>query len=102
MNYIEKQKHDELIKILAELIEIIQLMEKEEKNYLLIQNEREAREWINFLKKHTDKEELKSLEDEISNRLFFKFDVKIGDSELDNKRTELMKRYIFKSNEYLK
>lgn len=31
MSYIEKQKHDELIIILAELIEIIQLMEKEEK-----------------------------------------------------------------------
>ena len=39
---------------------------------------------------------------EISDRFFFKFDVQIGTSELDNKRAELMKKYIFKSNEYLK
>lgn len=102
MNNIKKQEHDELITILAELIETIEMMQKKEKNYLLIQNENEAKEWIDFLKKHTDKEELKSLEDEISNRFFFRFDVKIGKSELDNKRTELMKKYIFKSNEFLK
>ena len=57
---------------------------------------------MDFLKNHTDKDELKSLENEISDRLFFKFDVQIGTSELDNKRAELMKKYIFKSNEYLK
>ena len=45
---------------------------------------------------------MKSLENEISDRFFFKFDVQIGTSELDNKRAELMKKYIFKSNEYLK
>ena len=43
----------------------------------------------------TDKDELKSLENEISDRFFFKFDVQIGTSELDNKRAELMKKYIF-------
>lgn len=57
---------------------------------------------MDFLKNHTDKDELKSLENEISDRLFFKFDVQIGTSELDNKREELMKKYIYKSNEYLK
>lgn len=35
-----------------------------------------------FLKNHTDKDELKSLENEISDRFFFKFDVQIGTSEL--------------------
>lgn len=49
---------------------------------------------MDFLKNHTDKDELKSLENEISDRLFFKFDVQIGTSELDNKREELMKKYI--------
>ena len=66
----------------------------EEKDYLLIQNENEARDWMDFLKNHTDKDELKSLENEISDRFFFKFDVQIGTSELDNKRAELMKKYI--------
>ena len=41
-------------------------MRQEEKDNVLVQNESEAREWISFLKEHEDKEELKSLEDEIS------------------------------------
>ena len=102
MNKIDDEKHNELIIILSELIETIELMKKEEKDYLLIQNENEARDWMDFLKNHTEKGELKSLENEISDRFFFKFDVQIGTSELDNKRAELMKKYIFKSNEYLK
>ena len=102
MNNINKGQHNELIKILNELIETIVIMRKEEKDYLLAQNEREAREWITFLKEHEDKEELKSLENEISDRFFFKFDVQIVNSELDNRRAELMKMYISKSNEFLK
>ncbi len=102
MNTINEKNHKELIEILTELIETIKLMKNVEKDYLLIQNEDEARDWLDFLKNHTDKEELKSLENEISDRFFFKFDVQIGTSELDNKRAELMKKYIFKSNEYLK
>lgn len=102
MNNINKEQHNELIKILNELIETIVILRKEEKDYLLAQNESEAREWIIFLKEHEDKEELKSLENEISNRFFFKFDVQIGNSELDNKRAELMKMYISKSNGFLK
>lgn len=102
MNNIEKKMHKELVNILSELIETIVLMKEEEKDYLLTQNEDEARDWLEFLKKHTDKDELKSLEKEISDRFFFRYDVKIGKSELDNKRAELMKKYILKSNEYLK
>ena len=69
---------------------------------MLAKNESEAREWLSFLKEHEDKEELKSLEDEISNRFFYKFDVQIGNSKLDNRRAELMKMYILKSNDFLK
>lgn len=68
MNKIDDEKHNELIIILSELIETIELMKKEEKDYLLIQNENEARDWMDFLKNHTDKDELKSLENEISDR----------------------------------
>ncbi len=71
MNIINKEQHNELIGILSELIETIVMMRKEEKDYLLVQNESEAREWIAYLKEHVDKEELKSLENEISNRFFF-------------------------------
>lgn len=102
MSNIDKENQDELIKILDELIEIIVVMRKKEKDYVLAQNEREAREWILFLKEHRDKEDLKSLEDEISDRFFSKFDVQIGKSNLDDRRAELMKMYISKSNEILK
>lgn len=102
MNRIDDKKHNELLIILRELIATIALMREKEKDYLLVQNENEAKDWMDFLKKHTDKDELKSLENEISDRFFYKFDVQIGTSELDNKRVKLMKKYIFKSNEYLK
>ena len=102
MNNIDKEQRNELIKILDALIETIVKMRKEKKDYILAQNEREAREWITFLKEHEDKEELKSLENEISDRFFYKFDVQVENSELDNRRTELMKMYISKSNDFLK
>ena len=102
MNNIDKEQRNELIKILDALIETIVIMRKEQNDYILAQNEREAREWITFLKEHEDKEELKSLENEISDRFFYIFDVQVGNSELDNRRTELMKMYISKSNDFLK
>lgn len=102
MDKINKNEHEELIRIVEELINVISDMRKEEKDYLLFQNENEAKEWLCFLREHTDKEELKSLENGISNRFFIKFDVQIGNSDLDNRRAELMKAYIRKSNDYLK
>ena len=102
MNRNEEKSHKELVTILSELIKTIELMMQNEKDYLLVQNKNEARDWLEFLKQHTDKDELRTLENEISNRFFYKFDVQIGTSELDNKRAELMKEYIMKSNEYLK
>lgn len=59
-----------MLRILEELIETIELMLENEQMYLLTQNKNEAIEWLSFLKNHTDKEELKSLENEIANRLF--------------------------------
>ena len=102
MNSINKKNYEELINLLEDLIETIEIMRKAETDYSLVQNENEAKEWLIFLNGHIDNEELKSLENEISDRFFGKFDVQIGTSELDNKRTKLMKKYILKSNEYLK
>lgn len=101
MKNIDNEKHNELIKILSELVDTIKIMRQKNNQYLLIQNENEAQEWLQFLKKHINKEALKSLENEISDRLFFKFDIEIGDKELDDKRINLMKQFILKSNQYL-
>ena len=102
MSNISNDKHEELIIILEELIQVIEKMRESETDYLLFQNEEEAKEWLVFLKEHTDKDELKSLENEIADRFFYKFDVQISVSEDDNRRAELMKKYIMKSNEFLK
>lgn len=58
--------------------------------------------WMVFLKEHNDKEELRSLENEISDSFFYKYDVEIENSELDNKRAYLIRKYIFTSNKLLK
>ena len=102
MSNISNDKHEELIIILEELIQVIEKMRESETDYLLFQNEEEAKEWLVFLREHTDKDELKSLENEIADRFFYKFDVQISVSEDDNRRAELMKKYIMKSNEWLK
>ena len=102
MDIINQQQHRELIKILDELIETIVIMRKKENDYILVENENESRNWLEFLKEHKDKEELKSLENEISDRFFLKFDVQVGNSELDDRRVELMKTYIIRSNDFLK
>ena len=101
MNSISKEHHDELVKILSELIKTIIMMRKEENDFILAQNEGEAIEWLDFLEKHTDIEELRTLEAEMSNRFFYKFDVQIGNSELDDQRAQLMKKYISKSHIFL-
>lgn len=102
MNNIDNEKHEELMNILEQLIETIGLMRNNMENYLLYQNEEEAKEWLAFLKEHIDKEELKTLENEIGDRFFYKYDVQISKDELDNKRANLIKNYLIKSNEYLK
>lgn len=102
MSTIKKQHYVELLRILEELIETIELMLESEQMYLLNQNKNEAIEWLSFLKGHTDKEELKSLENEIANRFFMSYDVQISETKLDDKRTDLVKEYLFKSNKYLK
>ncbi len=80
-----------LFKILNELIETIKLVRAEKEDYLLIQNEKEAEDWLGFLKEYVDKEELISLENETADRFVFKFDVQISQSEIDKKGQDLWK-----------
>lgn len=107
--HILEARHKELINILDELIVTIKLMNPTNRNYFMNQNLREAKDWRRFLKAHTDKEELMSLHDEISERFFYKYNeqeydyvVKFGYSELDHKRVSLMKEFLGKSYKYLK
>lgn len=102
MDKISVEKKNNLNTILKELIKTIAIMKEGITDYVLNQNEYEAKEWLKYLNEHDGKEELKSLENEISDRLFYRFDVQIDDSELDSKRVECMKKYIALSNCYCK
>lgn len=66
-------------------------MMQEEKEYLLVQNKNEAKDWLEFLKKHTDKDELKSLENEISDRFSISLMCKLEHQNLIIKERSLSK-----------
>ena len=95
MSDISAADKKKLLKILNELIDTIVFMRKEfEDNYLLQQNEREAIDWYRYLKSHDDKDELDSLSDEIACRLVEKYDDEFVESKWDDKRAELMHKYL--------
>lgn len=107
--HISEVRHKELINILDELIVTIKLMNPTNRSYFMNQNLREAKDWRRFLKAHTDKEELRSLNKEVAERFVHKYDAqeydyvaKFGYSELDHKRIELMKKFLSKLWEYIK
>jgi hypothetical protein len=101
MEYITVIQHKELTEILDELVKIIADMRMHNNDVTLYNNYIEAKEWLDFLIAHNSKESIKSLETEISNRLFLCFDVQIENTKMDTRRTELMKTFIRKATEYL-
>ena len=103
MSDISAADKKKLLKILNELIDTIVFIRKEvEDNYLLQQNEREAIDWYRYLKSHDDKEELGSLSDEIACRLVEKYDDEFVESTGDDKRAELIHKYLMQSEKILK
>lgn len=103
MSDISAADKKKLLKILNELIDTIVFIRKEvEDNYLLQQNEREAIDWYRYLKSHDDKEKLGSLSDEIACRLVEKYDDEFVESKWDDKRAELIHKYLMQSEKILK
>lgn len=102
MRNISKHDKEKLTKILEELIEVIVQMRKESNSFLLSQNEREAREWMAYLKTHDDVDEIYSLKKEIVERFVNRFDVQICETALDNERAGLMKLFIYAVRDILK
>ncbi len=99
MKNINGKEHEELLEILEELIYTIKKMRLSNNDTLLLNNELEANEWFDYLKNHIDVEEVHSLEVAISDRFFYKYDVQIEISELDDRRAELFKLFIAKACE---
>ena len=95
MGEITKLEHKRLINILDRLIDTIVYIRKEvEDNYSLQKNEREAIDWYRYLKTHYDKEEIESLEEEISDRYVHEFEQQLCELPIDNKRAYLIEEYL--------
>jgi hypothetical protein len=102
MNSITQQRHKELINTLKELKNIIDEMRKISSEQILIWHKGEVKDWLDFLEKHTDKEELRSLEVEVGDRFFYKYNVRIEPINLDKQRLSLLQKFITQINDALK
>ena len=101
MDKINEIDRKELIEILEDLVKTITTMQTYNKGILLDLNAQEAKDWLAYLKNHTEKAELRVLVKEISERCVYRFDVIIEFSDLDRKRLNLMEKFLSKSSEVL-
>ncbi len=102
MNTITLQEHKELIYALTELKKVIDEMKKVSSDILLTWQRDEISDWLIYLENHTDKEELKSLEIEVGDRFFHKYNVRIEPIGLDKQRFNLFQNFIAQLNSALK
>lgn len=102
MSLITQQSHNELIFTLNELKNIIDEMRKVSSEQILTWHKEEVDDWLDFLEKHTDKEELRSLEVEVGNRFFYKYNVRIEPVNLDNQRLNIFEQFMKQLNNALK
>lgn len=102
MNLITQQSHNELILTLNKLKNIIDEMRKVSSEQILTWHKEEVDDWLDFLEKHTDEEELRSLEVEVGNRFFYKYNVRIEPVNLDNQRLNIFEQFMKQLNNSLK
>lgn len=102
MSLITQQSHKELICTLNELKNIIDEMRKVSSEQILTWHKEEVNYWLDFLEKHTDKEELRSLEVEVGDRFFYKYNVRIEPINLDKQRLNILQKFINQLNNALK
>lgn len=102
MDIITKQEQKELINSLTELNRIIGEMKKVSSDMLLTWQQNEIRDWLSYLEKHTDKGELRSLEIEVGDRFFYKYNVRIDPVNLDKQRLNVFQKLIKQLNFALK
>ena len=102
MGLITQKIHKELISTLNEIKNIIDEMRKVSSEQILTWHKEEVDDWLDFLEKHTDKEELCSLEVEVGDRFFYKYNVRIEPINLDNQRLNIFEQFINQLNNALK
>lgn len=89
------KKYNRLISTLKLLKTHVEGMLKVTSDPLLVWQKNEINDWLDFLMTHTDIEELQSLEVEVNNRFFHKFNVRIEPKNLDNDRLETFEKLIY-------
>ncbi len=88
------EKYKELISSLYQLKEIVDKMNEVSNDSILVWHKSEIIDWLSYLKQHTDMEELQTLEKEINDRFFFKYNVRIEPSALDILRIKIFENLI--------
>ncbi len=101
MDKINEIDRKELIEILEDLVKTITIMQTYNKDFLLHLNAQEAKDWLAYLKNHTEKDELRALVKEISERFEYRFGDEVESSDLDTKRVRLMEKFLVKSSKVL-
>lgn len=99
---ISKKEKKRLLILLEELNSVVSQMYMVSYTSLLLWQKKEIESWISFLKTHDDKEAIHSLEIEIGDRFFYRYNVRMQPVSLDNKRLDLYQDIIIKLNEALK
>lgn len=99
---IKKSDKETLYHILIELLGTIHQIRKEDDFYILEKNEVQAREWITYLQEHDEIEDLEALEDQVKDALYYHFGEPLNESELDERRIELMNQYVEQSYKLVK
>lgn len=88
------EKHQALISSLEELRVIVDKMNEVSNDGILTWHKNEVIDWLSYLTQHTDVEELESLEKEINDRFFFKYNVRIEPRDLDTIRLKTFEKVI--------
>ena len=96
---IKKSDKETLYHILIELLGTIHQIRKEDDFYILEKNEVQTREWITYLQEH---DEIEELENQVKDALCYHFGEPLSESNLDERRIELMNQYIEQSYKLLK
>ena len=99
---IKKSDKETLYHILIELLGTIHQIRKEDDFYILEKNEVQAREWITYLQEHDEIEELEELENQVKDALYYHFGEPLSESNLDERRIELMNQYVEQSYKLVK
>lgn len=102
MSVITRNEHAELIGTLKELEKIVEEMKSKSSEQILTWHKEEVNDWLDFLEKHTDKEELRSLEVKVGDRFFYRYNVRIEPVNLDKRRLDLFQEFIAQLNNALK